>query len=35
MTASSSLAGPAGIASARLQAIAESVGTPAYVYDAA
>ena len=35
MIASSSLANPAGIAATLLTAIAESVGTPAYVYDAA
>jgi diaminopimelate decarboxylase len=35
MTASSSLTSPAGVAPTVLSAIAESVGTPAYVYDAA
>ena len=35
MIASTSLANPAGIAATLLTAIAESVGTPAYVYDAA
>jgi diaminopimelate decarboxylase len=35
MTPSSSLSTPAGIAPTILSAIAESVGTPAYVYDAA
>jgi diaminopimelate decarboxylase len=35
MIASSSLAGQSGISAALLPAIAQSVGTPAYVYDAA
>src|SRR4029453_4457380 len=35
MIASSSLAGQSGISAALLAAIAQSVGTPAYVYDAA